>query len=130
MRWYYGLPAAKELNFGKQETTVSGPSLCGERQVWAEGQRDFVLWGVRAAGQKVLPRRRERKERSCCRACVPLGMRRQRSDAKAAVVFGEVLLLLCGTHGVQRDTGDFLDFSRCHSGCQAGRAVTLSQSSC
>lgn len=49
---YYGLPAAMELNFGKQGTTVSGPARCGDRPVWAEGQRDIVLRGVRAGEER------------------------------------------------------------------------------
>lgn len=49
---YYVLPAAMELNFGKQGTTVSGPARCWDRPVWAEGQRDIVLRGVRAGEER------------------------------------------------------------------------------
>lgn len=88
-------------------------SLWGEAGVGRRTEGCCVL-GCEGRGGKVLLRRRVRKESSSCRACLPLGLGRQRSDAKAAVVFGEVLLL-CGPRSVQRGTEVFPGSSRCHS---------------
>lgn len=109
-----------------EDHSVRASSLWGEAGV-GRRTKGRCAPGCEGRGEKVLLRRREREESSSCRACLPLGLRRQRSDAKATVVFGEVLFLL----HIQRGTRGFPCFLQVPLvPCQAGRAVTPSQSSC